>query len=76
MDAGDVKETSESTESSDNRDPNNEQNEGAIGGFANPPVSSSTGTQNRLVSYVIYKRTLSVLLHVPSLFQQKFVPNL
>ncbi|XP_046437996.1 uncharacterized protein LOC124189418 [Daphnia pulex] len=45
MDAGDVKETSESTESSDNRDPNNEQNEGAIGGFANPPVSSSTGAR-------------------------------
>jgi hypothetical protein len=49
MDAGDVKETSESTESSDNRDPNNEQNEGAIGGFANPPVSSSTGKHNTVL---------------------------
>jgi hypothetical protein len=56
MDAGDVKETSESTESSENRDPNYEQNEGAIGGFANPPASSSTGKHNGLVRYMIYKK--------------------
>ena len=64
MDAGDVKETSESTETSDNRDPNNEQNEGAIGGFTNPPVSSSTGKQSCKIRDLVQENFRHIHMHL------------